>query len=76
MKIGKSKAGNPRKNLILACIMVAAKCLGAHAQMNVCTECVALANSSPDKFVSFQGSSIDEWGSVMHFAISEDDKLY
>ena len=76
VKIGKSKAGNPRKNLILACILVAAKCLGAHAQMNICTECVALANSSPDKFVSFQGSSINEWGSVMHFAISEDDKLY
>ena len=46
VKIGKSKAGNPRKNLILACILVATKCLGAHAQMNVCTECVALANSS------------------------------
>ena len=84
VKIGmQSNEGGLRKScktalicsLILACILVAAKCLGAHAQMNVCTECVALANSFPDKFVSFQGSSIDEWGSVMHGGGIRDFRL-
>ena len=47
-----------------------------HAQMNICVECVEIANNDPDNFLAFQRFSVDQWGSVLHFSISPNGAMF